>query len=90
MVSMDAASGGGVSDDATEEGSRLAGRGASPAHFIGFMLGDKLKFASPRSRVVGVALKDRAAVLMAGKWPYAERAAKAFDNGARFWNKASK
>jgi predicted AlkP superfamily pyrophosphatase or phosphodiesterase len=43
------------------------GRGASPANFIGFMLGDKLKLASPGSRVVGVALKDRAAVLMAGK-----------------------
>jgi predicted AlkP superfamily pyrophosphatase or phosphodiesterase len=43
------------------------GLGASPANFIGFMLGDKLKLASPESRVVGVALKDRAAVLMAGK-----------------------
>ena len=43
-----------------------AGRGASPANFIGFTLGDILKKASPEARVVGVSLKDRAAVLMAG------------------------
>ncbi len=43
-----------------------AGRGASPANFIGFTLGDMLKKASPEARVVGVSLKDRAAVLMAG------------------------
>src|SRR5262249_4193435 len=42
------------------------GRGASPAHFIGATLGDLLKKVSPASRVVGVALKDRAAILMAG------------------------
>lgn len=43
-----------------------AGRGASPAHFVGFTLGDMLKRVSPDAKVVGVALKDRAAVLMAG------------------------
>ena len=42
------------------------GRGASPNHFIGFTLGDYLKCYSPDSKVVGVALKDRSAVLMAG------------------------
>ncbi len=42
------------------------GRGASPAHFIGPTLGDLLKKASPSSRVVGVSMKDRAAILMAG------------------------
>jgi predicted AlkP superfamily pyrophosphatase or phosphodiesterase len=42
------------------------GRGASPAHFIGATLGDLLKKVSPASRVVGVAMKDRAAILMAG------------------------
>jgi predicted AlkP superfamily pyrophosphatase or phosphodiesterase len=42
------------------------GRGASPAHFIGATLGDLLKKTSPASRVVGVAAKDRAAILMAG------------------------
>jgi hypothetical protein len=43
------------------------GRGASPAHFIGETLGDLLKGASPASRVVGVSLKDRAAILLAGR-----------------------
>ncbi len=43
-----------------------AGRAASPAYFVGFTLGDLLKKAQPRTRVVGVALKDRAAILMAG------------------------
>ena len=42
------------------------GRGASPRNFIGFTVGDVLKKASPRSRVVGVAGKDRSAILMAG------------------------
>lgn len=43
-----------------------SGRGASPANFIGFTLGDMLKKAEPSARVVGIALKDRAAILMAG------------------------
>ena len=43
-----------------------AGRGASPANFIGFTLGDMLKKATPATKVVGVSLKDRAAILMAG------------------------
>jgi predicted AlkP superfamily pyrophosphatase or phosphodiesterase len=42
------------------------GKGRSPAHFIGLTLGDRLKRASPASKVVGVALKDRSAILMAG------------------------
>ncbi len=42
------------------------GRGASPAHFIGPTLGDLLKKASPASRIVGVAMKDRSAILMSG------------------------
>jgi predicted AlkP superfamily pyrophosphatase or phosphodiesterase len=42
------------------------GRPASPANFIGFTVGDLLKKASPASRVVGVSLKDRSAILMAG------------------------
>jgi hypothetical protein len=43
------------------------GRGASPAQFTGSTVGDLLKKASPGSRVVGVSLKDRSAVLMAGR-----------------------
>ena len=42
------------------------GRGRSPANFIGLTVGDRLKKASPASRVVGVSLKDRSAILMAG------------------------
>lgn len=42
------------------------GRGASPSHFVGETLGDLLKKASPASRVVGVSMKDRAAILMSG------------------------
>jgi predicted AlkP superfamily pyrophosphatase or phosphodiesterase len=44
-----------------------AGRTASPSYFNGFAVGDVLKARSPRSRVVGVSFKDRAAILMAGK-----------------------
>ena len=43
------------------------GRGASPHYFMGFTLGDMLKHKSPKSKVVGVSLKDRAAILMAGR-----------------------
>jgi predicted AlkP superfamily pyrophosphatase or phosphodiesterase len=42
------------------------GRGASPANFVGATVGDLLKRASPLSRVVGVAGKDRSAILLAG------------------------
>jgi predicted AlkP superfamily pyrophosphatase or phosphodiesterase len=43
-----------------------AGRGASPAQFIGFTVGDMLKKRTPASRIVGVSLKDRSAILMSG------------------------
>jgi predicted AlkP superfamily pyrophosphatase or phosphodiesterase len=43
------------------------GRGASPANFIGFTLGDVLKKSSPGSRVVAVSMKDRSAVLLGGR-----------------------
>src|SRR6185295_733095 len=43
------------------------GRAASPANFLAVTVGDLLKQSSPASRVVGVALKDRAAILMAGR-----------------------
>jgi Type I phosphodiesterase / nucleotide pyrophosphatase len=43
------------------------GRAASPANSLAVTVGDLLKKASPGSRVVGVSLKDRAAVLMAGR-----------------------
>ena len=56
-----------VVDDPAQSPVTGHGRAASPASFDGFTVGDMLKRASPGSRVVGVSLKDRAAVLMAGR-----------------------
>jgi predicted AlkP superfamily pyrophosphatase or phosphodiesterase len=56
-----------VVEDSVQVAVPGPGRGASPANFIGFTIGDLLKKASPASRVVGVAMKDRSAVLMAGR-----------------------
>lgn len=55
-----------VVDDPTVTVLGGTGRAASPAHFVGFTLGDVLKKESPGSRVVGMSFKDRAAILMAG------------------------
>lgn len=41
--------------------------GMSPRSLIGEGLGDRLKAKYPASRVIGIALKDRAAILMAGR-----------------------
>ena len=43
------------------------GRGASPVNALGFTVGDVLKLKNANSRVVGVSLKDRSAILMAGR-----------------------
>ncbi len=43
------------------------GRSASPANFLGYTLGDVLKHRSPGSKVVGVSLKDRSAILLGGR-----------------------
>jgi predicted AlkP superfamily pyrophosphatase or phosphodiesterase len=56
-----------VVDDPVQAPVGGTGRGASPVNLIGFTVGDVLKKASPASRVVGVAGKDRSAVLMAGR-----------------------
>jgi predicted AlkP superfamily pyrophosphatase or phosphodiesterase len=42
------------------------GRGASPVNFLAFTVGDMLKLKSPNSHIVGISLKDRSAVLLAG------------------------
>ncbi|HVR72434.1 MAG TPA: alkaline phosphatase family protein [Vicinamibacteria bacterium] len=55
-----------VVDDPVHAAVGGRGRSASPRNFIGFTLGDVLKRHSPRSRVVGVAGKDRSAILMGG------------------------
>jgi arylsulfatase A-like enzyme len=56
-----------VVDDPVQSPVGGTGRGASPVNLIGFTVGDVLKKASPASRVVGVSVKDRSAVLMAGR-----------------------
>jgi hypothetical protein len=43
------------------------GRGASPVNFLGFTVGDVLKRDVAGSRVVGVSLKDRSAILLSGR-----------------------
>jgi len=56
-----------VVDDPVQSPVGGQGRSASPANFIGFTLGDMLKQKSSGSRVVGISLKDRSAILMAGR-----------------------
>jgi predicted AlkP superfamily pyrophosphatase or phosphodiesterase len=43
------------------------GRAASPMNALSFTVGDVLKAKNSQSRVVGVSLKDRSAILMAGR-----------------------
>ncbi|MFQ5502807.1 MAG: alkaline phosphatase family protein [Phycisphaerae bacterium] len=45
------------------------GAGRSPHHLIGPTLGDQLKVSDARSRVLSVALKDRAAIFLGGHRP---------------------
>jgi arylsulfatase A-like enzyme len=56
-----------VVDDPVQTPVGGTGRAASPVNLIGFTVGDALKKASPASRVIGVAVKDRSAVLLAGR-----------------------
>jgi len=50
------------------DAAQAAGR-MSPANFLGSTLGDQLLDASPSSRVIGIAIKDRGAILLAGRHP---------------------
>lgn len=52
---------------AGENPPKTSAQPASPLQMTGDSLGDRLKEKYPGSRVVGVALKDRASVLMAGR-----------------------
>jgi len=59
-----------VDDPATRLVGRRAGpdaTGSSPHRLMVSSLGDELKMARPGSRVVGLSLKDRSAILMAGR-----------------------
>jgi predicted AlkP superfamily pyrophosphatase or phosphodiesterase len=55
-----------VVDDPAQSPIGGRGRPASPVNALGFTVGDVLKATSPQSRVVGVSLKDRSAILMGG------------------------
>jgi predicted AlkP superfamily pyrophosphatase or phosphodiesterase len=56
-----------VVDDPVQKPVGGDGRSASPVNALSFTVGDVLKNRSPQSRVVGVSLKDRSAILMAGR-----------------------
>ena len=55
-----------------------AGSGASPRSLLVDTFGDRLKQKNPASRVVGISIKDRSAILMAGR-----------DADAAYWYSAS-
>jgi predicted AlkP superfamily pyrophosphatase or phosphodiesterase len=56
-----------VVDDPVQNAVGGRGRGASPANFIGFTVGDRIKQKWPSARVVGISMKDRSAILPAGR-----------------------
>ena len=56
-----------VVDDPVQAPLGGEGRSASPANAMSFTIGDVLKTKNRQSRVVGVSLKDRSAILMAGR-----------------------
>jgi hypothetical protein len=56
-----------VSDDATKLVGGNGGAGSSPRRLVGSTLGDEIKIAGPAdTTVIGISLKDRAAILPAG------------------------
>jgi predicted AlkP superfamily pyrophosphatase or phosphodiesterase len=56
-----------VIDDPVQTPLGGSGRASSPANLLTFTVGDVLKSRNPRTRVVGVGMKDRSAILMAGR-----------------------
>ena len=56
-----------VIDDPVQTPLGGSGRSASPANLLTFTVGDALKSRNPRARIVGVGMKDRSAILMAGR-----------------------
>ena len=56
-----------VIDDPVQTPLGGAGRPASPANLQTFTVGDVLKSRNPGSRVIGVGIKDRSAILMGGR-----------------------
>src|SRR5262245_26507261 len=61
---------GSVTDDAVSPVGSATGKRSSPRRLIGSTLGDELKLSnSGSSRVIGISMKDAAAILMAGHHP---------------------
>jgi predicted AlkP superfamily pyrophosphatase or phosphodiesterase len=56
-----------VIDDPVQTPLGGSGRSASPANQLTFTIGDALKTRNPRTRVVGIGMKDRSAILMGGR-----------------------
>jgi predicted AlkP superfamily pyrophosphatase or phosphodiesterase len=56
-----------VIDDPVQKTVGGSGRAASPANLLTFTVGDVLKSRSPSSRVVGIGVKDRSAILLGGR-----------------------
>jgi predicted AlkP superfamily pyrophosphatase or phosphodiesterase len=56
-----------VIDDPVQTPLGGSGRASSPANLLTFTVGDVMKSKNPRTRVVGVGMKDRSAILMAGR-----------------------
>ena len=56
-----------VIDDPVQTPLGGSGRASSPANLLTFTVGDVMKSRNPRTRVVGVGMKDRSAILMAGR-----------------------
>src|SRR5215510_4493680 len=56
-----------VVDDPVQSPVGGTGRSASPANALSFTIGDVLKAGNPQTHVIGVSLKDRSAILMAGR-----------------------
>jgi predicted AlkP superfamily pyrophosphatase or phosphodiesterase len=59
-----------VSDETVQPVGSMAGKASSPRRLIGSTLGDELKLSTGGvSRVIGVSMKDRSAILPAGHHP---------------------
>jgi predicted AlkP superfamily pyrophosphatase or phosphodiesterase len=57
-----------VSDDSTQTvGSAASKRGASPHRLLVSTIGDELKMADRRAKVIGISSKDRSAILPGGR-----------------------
>jgi predicted AlkP superfamily pyrophosphatase or phosphodiesterase len=56
-----------VVDDPVQMPLGGSGRKASPVNALGYTIGDLLKLKDAQSKVIGVSLKDRSAILLAGR-----------------------